>query len=178
MSNEKCKPVQYTTAHRQRGVVLFVALIMLMVMTLIGVTGMQNSSMEEKMVHNVRDSDLSFQAAEAALREAETSLQVAVLKEFDGSNTGLYQPATRGNPPLWEVSSTWTATGSQSYTGSLAYLSARPQYIIEELPPVPDPKGSVAADEPLPETRVYRVTARGVGGTDKAITILQAAFKR
>jgi type IV pilus assembly protein PilX len=158
--------------------VLFVALIMLLVMTLIGVAGMQNSSMEEKMVSNVRDSELSFQAAEAALREAETSLQAAVLKEFDGSNTGLYQPATRDAPPLWEVASTWTSGGSLSYTGSLAYTSAQPRYIIEELPAVPDPEGSIAADEPLPETRVYRVTARGVGGTDKAITILQAAFKR
>jgi type IV pilus assembly protein PilX len=140
---------------------LFVSLIMLMVMTLIGVTGMQNSSMEEKMVANVRDIDLSFQAAEAALREAETSLQVAVLKEFDGSNPGLYQPATRDNQPLWEVDTTWNAGGALDYTGSLAYLSAQPQYIIEELPPVPDPDGSVAADEPLPETQVYRVTARG-----------------
>ena len=136
---------------------------MLMVMTLIGVTGMQNSSMEEKMVANVRDIDLSFQAAEAALREAETSLQVAVLKEFDGSNTGLYQPATRDNPPLWEVDTTWSSAGAVPYTGSLAYLSALPQYIIEELPPVPDPKGSVAADEPLPETRVYQGHGTGRG---------------
>jgi len=179
MNTGRRKPAPYSAArHQQRGVVLFVSLIMLMVMTLIGVTGMQNSSMEEKMVANVRDIDLSFQAAEAALREAETSLQVAVLKEFDGSNTGLYQPVTRDSQPLWEAASTWNAGGALPYTGSLAYLSAPPQYIIEELPPVPDPDGSVAADEPLPETRVYRVTARGVGGTDKAITMLQAAFKR
>jgi type IV pilus assembly protein PilX len=179
MNTRRRKPAPYSAArHQQRGVVLFVSLIMLMVMTLIGVTGMQNSSMEEKMVANVRDIDLSFQAAEAALREAETSLQVAVLKEFDGSNPGLYQPATRDNQPLWEVDTTWNAGGALDYTGSLAYLSAQPQYIIEELPPVPDPDGSVAADEPLPETQVYRVTARGVGGTAKAITILQAAFKR
>ena len=178
MTPDRRKPIVPGIPGRQRGVVLFVALIMLLVMTLIGVTGMQNSSMEEKMVSNVRDIELSFQAAEAALREAETSLQAAVLQEFDGSNTGLYQPAVRGNPPLWEVASTWTSGGSLDYTGSLAYLSERPRYIIEELPAVPDPEGSIAADEPLPETRVYRVTARGVGGTDKAITILQAAFKR
>ena len=178
MSSKRYQPLQHTPARRQRGVVLFMSLIMLMVMTLIGVTAMQNSSMEEKMVSNVRDTDLSFQAAEAALREAETSLQAAVLKEFDGSNTGLYQPTTRGSEPLWELSSTWSGAGSLAYTGSLAYVSAPPRYIIEELPPVPDPKGSVAADEPLPETRVYRVTARGEGGTDKAVTILQAAFKR
>jgi len=179
MNTKRYKSAAYSAArHQQRGVVLFVSLVMLMVMTLIGVTGMQNSSMEEKMVANMRDIDLSFQAAEAALREAETSLQVAVLKEFDGSNTGLYQPATRDNPPLWEVDTTWNSAGAVPYTGSLPYLSAQPLYIIEELPPVPDPDGSVAADEPLPETRVYRVTARGVGGTDKAITMLQAAFKR
>ena len=178
MSSRRYQPLQYTPARQQRGVVLFMSLIMLMVMTLIGVTGMQNSSMEEKMVANVRDSDLSFQAAEAALREAETSLQVAVLKEFDGSNTGLYQPTTRGTDQLWDLDSTWSAGGSLAYSGTLAYVSAPPRYIIEELPPVPDPKGSVAADEPLPETRIYRVTARGEGGTDKAVTILQAAFKR
>jgi len=96
MNTGRRKPAPYSAArHQQRGVVLFVSLVMLMVMTLIGVTGMQNSSMEEKMVANMRDIDLSFQAAEAALREAETSLQVAVLQEFDGSNTGLYQPAAR-----------------------------------------------------------------------------------
>ncbi len=178
MNTERCKPIRCSAPRQQRGVVLFVSLVMLLVMTLIGVTGMQNSSMEEKMVANVRDTELSFQAAEAALREAESSLQAAVLQEFDGSNTGLYQPATRGNPQLWEVSSTWTSGGSLDYPGSLAYLSGQPKYIIEELPPVPDPKGSIAADDPLSESRIYRVTARGVGGTDKAITILQAAFKR
>ena len=178
MNPQRCKPTVAIGPERQRGVVLFVSLIMLLVMTLIGVTGMQNSSMEEKMVSNVRDIELSFQAAEAALREAEAGLQVAVLQEFDGTNTGLYQPAARGNPPLWEVASTWSSGGSISYTGSLGYLSAQPQYIIEELPPVPDPKGSIAADEPLPEARVYRVTARGVGGSDKSITMLQASFKR
>jgi type IV pilus assembly protein PilX len=162
----------------QRGAVLVISLIMLLVMTLIGITGMQSSSMEEKMVSNVRDIDLSFQAAEAALREAEASLQAVVLDEFDGSNVGLYQPAAAGDPPLWEQSSTWSAGGYVPYSKTLSYLSEQPKYIIEELSPIPDPKGSVAADEPLPDTRVYRVTARGLGGGDKAITILQAAFKR
>ena len=69
MNTKRYQPGICRAAHHQRGVVLFVALIMLMVMTLIGVTSMQNSAMEEKMVSNVRDIDLSFQAAEAALLE-------------------------------------------------------------------------------------------------------------
>lgn len=163
--------------YHQCGAVLFISLIMLLVMTLIGVTGMQNSSMEEKMVSNVRNIDLSFQAAEAALREAEGSLQAAVLPKFDGSNTGLYQPAPAGSPALWEVPSTWIS-GALSYSKTLGYVSEPPKYIIEELAPVPDSKGSIAADEPLPDTRIYRVTARALGGGDKTITILQASFKR
>ncbi len=161
---------------RQRGAVLFISLVMLLVMTLIGITGAQNSSMEEKMVSNVRDIDLSFQAAEAALRQGETELQAAVLPAFDGTNTGLYQPAAAGSPELWEVAATWSS-GALSYSGTLDAVGDQPKYIIEELAPVPDPKGSVAADEPLPDTRVYRVTARGEG-SNKAVTLLQASFKR
>lgn len=162
-------------ASRQRGAVLFISLVMLLVMTLIGITGAQNSSMEEKMVSNVRDIDLSFQAAEAALREGETELQAAVLKSFDGTNTGYYQPAAAGSPEVWEVAANWTS-GALTYSGTLDAVS-KPKYMMEELAPVPDPKGSVAADEPLPDTRVYRVTARGEGN-NKAVTLLQASFKR
>lgn len=179
MNTEKFNPGQPATfQHHQRGAVLFISLIMLLVMTLIGVTGMQSSSMEEKMVANMRDINLSFQAAEAALREAETSLQAAVLNEFDGSNTGLYQPATAGDPPLWEVAATWSPGSYIPYSKALLYVSEQPKYIIEELPPVPDPDGSAAADEPLPEAGFYRVTTRGLGGSDKAITILQAVYER
>ena len=168
----------YKFPHQQRGAVLFISLIMLLVTTLIGVTGMQNSAMEEKMVMNSRDIDLSFQAAEAALREGEESLQAAVLPAYDGSNAGLYQPAAAGDTPLWEVDATWASGGFVPYSKTLGYVTDQPKYIIEELSPVPDPKGSIAADESLPETGMYRVTARGVGASDKAITILQIAFKR
>lgn len=52
---------------RQRGAALVVSLIMLVLMTLIGVTAMRVTTVQEKMVANSRDLNIAFQAAEAAL---------------------------------------------------------------------------------------------------------------
>lgn len=55
----------------QKGVALFVSLMMLILVTILGVTGVRMVSLEEKMAGNSYDRNLAFQAAEAALREAE-----------------------------------------------------------------------------------------------------------
>ena len=56
---------------RQRGAVLVVALIMLLLMTIIGLTSMRGTNLQENMASNLRESNLSFQSAEAALRKGE-----------------------------------------------------------------------------------------------------------
>ena len=65
---------------RQRGAVLVVALLMLLVMTVLGVTAMQMSRMEERMAGNSRDINLAFQGAEAGLRDAEERLRVLIAR--------------------------------------------------------------------------------------------------
>ncbi|SDX36966.1 pilus assembly PilX family protein [Marinobacter mobilis] len=60
-----------SSAHLQRGSVLIVSLIFLLLLTLVGISGMNMTSLEEKMTGNFRDHDLAFQAAEAALIEGE-----------------------------------------------------------------------------------------------------------
>lgn len=162
---------------RQQGAVLIVALIMLLVMTLIGVTGLSSTTMEERMAGNMREVNTAFQAAEAALREGETFLEAATLPEFNGSN-GLYQPAPGGTAQVWNVSSTWTGSASMEYSGDIDELAATPRYIIEELAPVPAPGGTQAADAAAPETGIYRVTARSLGRSDTTVVMLQTTYKR
>lgn len=58
----------------QNGVVLVTGLIFLVVLTILGITAMQMSTFEEKMAGNSRDGNLAFQAAEAALRDAEKDI--------------------------------------------------------------------------------------------------------
>jgi type IV pilus assembly protein PilX len=56
--------------HRQHGAVLIVALLFLVILTLLGLTAMSGTTMEERMSGNSRDMNIALQAAEAALRDA------------------------------------------------------------------------------------------------------------
>ncbi len=59
---------------KQSGAVLIVTLMLLIVMTVLGLSSMNNSIMEEKMAGNLRNSNMSFMAAESGLRVAEQSI--------------------------------------------------------------------------------------------------------
>lgn len=58
-----------TVSPRQRGAVLFIALIMLILLTLIGVTGMQVTLLQERMSGNFRAQHQSFERAETRMIE-------------------------------------------------------------------------------------------------------------
>ncbi|MBW7473099.1 PilX N-terminal domain-containing pilus assembly protein [Marinobacter sp. M216] len=53
---------------RERGATLIVSLIVLLVLTLIGVAGMNTSVMQERMAVNSQNSNRAFQAAESTVR--------------------------------------------------------------------------------------------------------------
>lgn len=166
------------TKHRikQNGSVLVIVIVMLVVLTLMAVVGMQTTSIQERMAANMIDRNVSIQAAEAALREAEAFLQSAVLPAFDGTE-GLHQP----DRSLWLDSSTWDGCDKgfvYEYDGGIVNVKVLPCYIVEELPPVPELGASLASDEPIPDTGMYRVTARAVGGSESAEVILQTTYKR
>ncbi|MEH6558758.1 MAG: PilX N-terminal domain-containing pilus assembly protein [Oceanicoccus sp.] len=60
---------------KQRGVVLIVCLVILAVVTLLGVSAIESSGMEMKMVTNTQERQLAFNAAETTLRQAERSIE-------------------------------------------------------------------------------------------------------
>jgi len=171
----------------QRGSALIVALVFLLAMTLIGVTAMQGTTQQESMAGNARQRNLAFQAAEAALRAGEAVLQGATLPAFDnaGSNLGFRQPVTPTTDVgtywldtyCWVVKTGCTNAESQAYSGTLSEISAPPRYVVEELPRVTLPGGSLKFGA-LPDTGFYRVTARSLGGTADAVAILQTTYRR
>jgi len=77
---------------QQRGATLAIVLIFLVLVTLIGVTAMTTTTLEEKMAGNLREQNLAFQAAEAALRDAKL--------DISGTNIMGGVSATRRNPPI------------------------------------------------------------------------------
>lgn len=155
---------------RQRGAVLVVSLLMLLVMTLIGITGVQVTSLEEKMAGNTRDRNMAFQAAEAGLRAAEgviaTQVQNESLATFEATFAGHpYYAAgsTIATDVLSGESESWGT--AVAYTGSLEGVSEVPKYIIERL---------ASSD---PKKHYFRITSRGKGGTTNAIVVLQSVYE-
>lgn len=61
----------FPAASREKGAVLIVALVMLLLLTIIGLSSMRGTSLQENMAGNMRDSNLALQASEAALRKGE-----------------------------------------------------------------------------------------------------------
>lgn len=55
--------------HKQQGVVLVVGLLMLLVITMVGVTAMSGTTSNERMTANHQFQTLSFQAAESAIHD-------------------------------------------------------------------------------------------------------------
>ena len=161
----------------QRGAALVVSLIMLLLLTILGISGMQSTVFEERMAGNARDANTAFQAAEAALRDAEDYLNNnAAIGPFNGTN-GFYAQDGAPAPADIEQDANWPAS-PRSYSASMSGVAAQPTYIIEHLRPAPDPDSSLAADEPLPDSGMYRITARGAGGSSHALSVLQSTFKR
>ena len=170
----------------QSGAVLIVSLIMLLLLTLIGVTSMQTTMLEEKMAGNMRDKDLAFQVAESALKAAEASLVempvTTLTANFTGSNadngtSGYY--STTPTPDLSESEivkdSFWTTNpvATSTVTG-LGNGIATPKYIIQKMGVADCPGAAIGSSGCIN----YRITARATGGSTNAVVILESIYSR
>lgn len=161
----------------ERGAALIVALVMLLVMTVLGVSAARNTNLQERMAGNLRDNNLAFQSAERALREGEAFLQSATIPAFTGANGLLLMQDGAGQASFWSNDAWWVANG-RTVTAISGDLVARPPlYVIEELPAIEEEGGSLVFGA-LPDIGFYRITAQAQGGTPDAVTILQSTYRR
>ncbi len=174
----KNKHIKYQTASKQQGAVLAISLIMLLVMTLLGISGLQGTTIEEKMAGNLLDKIRSFEAAESALREGEKQLAAATAPSVS-ANAWLHEAnkAADGDPHYQSTTTLTSASTSADYSGALGNAS-QPSYIVELLPAIKENDGGLESDVPPAKSSLYRVTAYGEGKTDKAITIVQSIYHR
>lgn len=156
--------------HREDGASLVVALIFLVIMAMLGVTAAKMTTLQERMAGNTRSRDLALQAAEAALRDAE----IRITNDPSFRSAAIAFDATNPNDAeFWEdcfanntdaCASVYQPTGSNALpTSGDGAVAEQPQYVLESKPT----SGT---------TEVYRVTARGVGGTTDTVVILQAEY--
>lgn len=170
---------------RQRGVILVVCLVLLVVLTLIATGGMQSTIVEERMAGNLQDYDLAFQAAESALEEAESWLDAQVLlpsTSADGSThvwlLDAPDPDTDSSPWWDERDATWWGSKGHSLSG-LAEVSTQPDYVIEEYFSGFQGQSLNIGTGGFSSSRViHRITGRGVGANANTEVLLQSTFIR
>lgn len=91
----------------EQGAVLVISLIFLLILSFIGVSSMQGTSLQEKMSGNLRDRSSAFNAAEAGLREGEREARSNYFNgtlDADTSSSGTYSSSFSSNEePSWNA---------------------------------------------------------------------------
>ncbi len=177
-------PTKYKLVVRQQhGVSLLIVLILLLIMTLLGLASMRVGLLQEKMSGGQFDRSLSFQAVEAAMREAEARIEINPTPVFPSTATcaaGLCATPLAGAANRWDLASppvgTWaTATSDVTQSG----LTVAPVYMIEYMGKSPKFLTTVGTSnqEEAETVNVFRITARS-SQANRATIILQSNYTK
>ena len=179
---------------KQQGMVLIIGLIMLTVLTLLVVSSMQSSSLQSLMSNNMQDKTTAFEAAESAIRAAESfldnggalSLGVFDDDESDGLLGNLYDEVWNEaeidlNSESVEVNSVVILNPDEPDT--LGGVKSNPRYIIQHFGSVvPDADAKLNVDNSYSSSakdvlvEMFKITARGTGGSDNTVVFLEAMY--
>lgn len=161
------KTMTFVNVQRQSGAVLLVSLVMLLLLTIIGLSAVDITTLDTRITANSRDRSIAFDAAETALNVATET--IAPGKSLPDSSTTGFQAAIMADNWWQSTDAAWWGTGTNSenvtdYSGR----SAKQNYVMEQpIESNTNGAGQKIADLTLgaikPVTRFYRVTARGEG---------------
>ncbi len=175
---------------RERGATLLTSLLLLLVLTVLGLTAMQMSRMEERMAGNARDAHAAFEGAEAALRNGESLLRQQLARPADC--TALPCPATlpvfsigvlgsvASQPGAWWDPAAGNALPFKDANGNASMNGQKidPTLVIEHLGFVRT-DGAVETGMDAPVGRdFYQITARASGASGAAGAVLQSTYAR
>ncbi|MGN6657049.1 MAG: pilus assembly PilX family protein [Rhodanobacter sp.] len=203
------KPPSLRTAPRaQRGAVLVVALIFLILLTILAISASGRSLLQERMAGGLLNAQQAEMSAQTALRGAEWKLWTNAVRTITGGgmectlgvfSTDCYKfvpGSPNTNVVNFRTKSGWVTAGATEYKGydnSVDYSSAgegklarNPWYIIEDMGQVrPENVGPAqecgatgscpgGADEST--LHIYRITARGTGGSANTVRVQESTF--
>ena len=166
---------------QQRGAALFVALILLVILTLIGVTAARLQTVEERMAQNDDNYQLAMQSAEAGLRQAKQAVGSSApwAMTFAANANGTYDLATyvanTGSSIIDQPN--WTASAIPYNGPTLSNVPVPPaSMVIEDLPPVATTGDQIPCPTcygPAPPIHQARITVSAQGGDATSTVTLQ-----
>jgi type IV pilus assembly protein PilX len=145
----------------RRGISLITSLMLLTLISLVVVSGMRSGVLQARMSGAAQDRNLAFQAAEAALREAERATAATPPASFPaaGCLTGnCSRPATADTPRWLDAA----FAGWRNAAASAPAAAPQAQVFVEDMGTAPNWPGcdSEIPRQPNCLTPRYRITAR------------------
>jgi type IV pilus assembly protein PilX len=171
---------------KQRGWVLVIGLVVLVMLSIIAIALMRTSLFEEKMVGANRDINLSFEAAETALRAVEIFLKNQPNDRlFNATGAGFYaEGAESANTEPDPFKNAWTDATSVSLSSLPDWnqptgVTSAPRYMIKKIRETTSGAIDISGygeTDLTTKTVVFRITVRGTGGKDNTVTILRSHY--
>lgn len=184
------KPILFNCyRRRESGAVLIVGLVMVLLISIVALSGIRSSNLQEAMAGNIRDKNLTFQAAETGLVSGEALVDYRISPpECMNTATTCIRPLPAAQQPVSEsvvyLNRTEFIDASRESASDLAAagIEDKPRFIIEELSPFTPPMDgsdlSIGKGDDLVRLLPYRITARGTGlGPDSSV-IVQSTYNR
>jgi type IV pilus assembly protein PilX len=173
--------ILHSPGRRQNGVVLVISLLMLLVLTLIGLAATRSTALEERMTANQNDTEVAFQAAEAALRDGEGQLSSAALPDFSANAAGAYDLTTATAAQVDWRHMGWSDTAQiKKYAGGIIPIpqtGKEPSYFIV----LTGQEGNATANTLDPTAAlqvklIYYIYAHGWGISGDTEVVLESAY--
>ena len=166
-------PAHQTGRQAERGIVLIISLVLIVVISLLAVGSMRNAASSESVAGNVRTTELATQAAEIALRHCESSaIKVTKLlaNPADTSAEAIY--ADQGlditeilwanTSVQWQSTATWDSTSTATFVLPLPLVNQPGMTVTYKRPPECMVE-SLTGVIPVSTTASFVITARGFG---------------
>jgi type IV pilus assembly protein PilX len=161
---------------------------LLLVLTVLGITMMKMTNMQERMAGNTRDISLALQGAEAALRDGERVIspfvaadpRVTSLLPTGAADCKICQPDALpmdiANPGAFDWNANAMSFGDAG-THEFTMLAEDPQFKITEIAFIED--SYLNGQDYFEDGRsFYQVTAHSSGASGLANVVLQSTFAR
>ncbi|HEY4066672.1 MAG TPA: PilX N-terminal domain-containing pilus assembly protein [Burkholderiaceae bacterium] len=168
--------------HADRGFILVIGLLFMLVLLLLSASMFRSFTMQEKIAGNTRDKQRSFEAAQGALQYGETWLgqgnagtQIActasnqAIASLAVCSGGLATPALEDTWPGWysyKPAGMVVLAGGGLATGGDINYQAMPRLYVSYLGLTADANGSL-----------YQVTAMGQGGSSETRSVVQSTYR-
>lgn len=175
----------------ERGTALVFALVMLLLLTLLGITAVTTSSLQEKMAGNMRDQYMAQQAGDSILRDGQSLVfsqttrptpscpPDAVVRIWDSDCLPATASATSAS--WWRTADDnwWLSTSPiHSFTSSVAIGQTyqEPRFVVERMQQAPT-TAEIGKGKKVYRF-YYRTTGWSVGATDSSRSIVQDVFSK